>query len=215
MIYDDNRQDLGGEIARLVASRVWTICYFEPISITISMQWIGIGFFFVYQNYPYHAQIWSLRRERDIDSMQPKRLWLELCEEEAKNTTRRVFQNNPRLSSEVIGKAIGRSRRTVDSYIADLRAAIEMELNLKIFRMHYLGIPQERISRMLGMPQQIIFRLFSNYGNAAFFAKCWFINVLYCLKGYRKTWMTGTDDMGNCFAGKGWAWALFCFASAT
>jgi len=73
----------------------------------------------------------------------------QLSEEEAKNTARRAFQNNPRLSSEVLGKAIGRSRRTVDLYIADLRAATEMELDLKIFRMNCLGIPQDRIAKRL------------------------------------------------------------------
>ena len=70
----------------------------------------------------------------------------QLTEEETKNTARRAFQNNPGLTSFEIGKAIGRSRRTVDSYIADLRAAIHLELDLKIFRMNRLGIPQERIA---------------------------------------------------------------------
>ena len=53
----------------------------------------------------------------------------------------RAFQNDSRLTSAEIGKAIGRSRRTVDSYIVDLRAAIQMELDFKISRMNYLGIP--------------------------------------------------------------------------
>jgi biotin operon repressor len=48
-----------------------------------------------------------------------------------------------------IGKAIGRSRQAVDSYIADLRAATQMELDVKIFRMSRLGIPQERIAKRL------------------------------------------------------------------
>ena len=45
----------------------------------------------------------------------------QLSEEEAKNTARRAFQNNPRLRPEVIGKSIGRSRRSLHLYIADLR----------------------------------------------------------------------------------------------
>ncbi len=55
-----------------------------------------------------------------------------------------------------IGKAIGRSRRTVDSYIADLRAATQMELDLYIFSMNCLRIPQERIATRLGLDQKTI-----------------------------------------------------------
>lgn len=69
----------------------------------------------------------------------------QLTEEETKNTARRAFQNNSRLTSSEIGKAIGRSRQAVDSYIADLRAVIQLGLDLKIFRMNRLGIPQDRI----------------------------------------------------------------------
>ena len=72
----------------------------------------------------------------------------QLTEEETKNTARRVFQNNPGLTSAQIGKAIGRSRQTVDSYIADLRAVIQLELDLIIFRMSRLGIPQERVAEI-------------------------------------------------------------------
>ncbi len=81
---------------------------------------------------------------------------LQLTEEEARTTARRAFQNNSRLTSAEIGKAIGRSRRTVDSYIVDLRAATQMELYFKIFRMNYLGIPQERIALRLGQTRDII-----------------------------------------------------------
>ena len=72
----------------------------------------------------------------------------QLTEEETKNTARQVFQNNPGLTSAQIGKAIGRSRQTVDSYIADLRAVIQLELDLIIFRMSRLGIPQERVAEI-------------------------------------------------------------------
>jgi DNA-directed RNA polymerase specialized sigma24 family protein len=57
------------------------------------------------------------------------------------------------LTSSEIGNAIGRSRQTVDSYISDLRAAIRMDLDLKIFRMNRIGIPQERIAKRLGIPR--------------------------------------------------------------
>jgi len=80
----------------------------------------------------------------------------QLTEEEARKTARRAFQNNPSLTSSEIGKAIGRSRQAVDSYIADLRAATQMELDLKIFRMNQLEIPQERMANRLGALQQTI-----------------------------------------------------------
>ena len=80
----------------------------------------------------------------------------QLTEEETKKTARRAFQNNPRLTSSEIGKVIGRSRQAVDSYIADLRAATQMGMELKIFRMNRLGIPQDRIANRLGVLQQTI-----------------------------------------------------------
>ena len=44
----------------------------------------------------------------------------------------------------------------MDLYIADLRAAIQMDMDLTIFRMKRLGIPQERIAKRLGALQQTI-----------------------------------------------------------
>ncbi len=80
----------------------------------------------------------------------------ELKDEDARYTARRAYQNNPKLSSEEIGRVVGRSRQTVDSYIADMRAVIHAELNLRLFRMNKLGIPQERISKQFDMTQQAI-----------------------------------------------------------
>jgi len=80
----------------------------------------------------------------------------QLTEAETRHTARRAFKKNPRLTSVEIGKAIGRARRTVDSYIADLRAVNQMDKNLKIFRMNSLGIPQDRIAKRLGMIQRTI-----------------------------------------------------------
>ena len=71
----------------------------------------------------------------------------QLTEDEARDTARRAYIRNSRLSSANIGKAIGRSRQTVDSYIADLRAATQMGMDIKIFRMNRLGIPQDRIAK--------------------------------------------------------------------
>ena len=80
----------------------------------------------------------------------------QLTEDEARDTARRAYARNSSLRSADIGKAIGRARRTVDSYIADLRAAIQMGMDLKIFRMNCLGIPQDRIAKRLGVNQASI-----------------------------------------------------------
>ena len=80
----------------------------------------------------------------------------QLTEAETKNTARRAFQANSKLTSAEIGKAIGRSRQAVDSYIADLRAATLLELDLKIFYLNLLGIPQDRIAKRLGIPQRTL-----------------------------------------------------------
>jgi len=81
---------------------------------------------------------------------------LQLTEEEARTTARRAYENNPRLTSFEIGQAIGRSRQAVDSYIADLRASTELEMGLKIFRMHRINISQERIAKRLGAIQRTV-----------------------------------------------------------
>jgi len=80
----------------------------------------------------------------------------QLTEDEARDTARRACTRNSGLSSADIGKAIGRSRRTVDVYIADLRAATQMDMDLKIFRMNRLGLPQERIAKRLGQTREVI-----------------------------------------------------------
>jgi hypothetical protein len=80
----------------------------------------------------------------------------QLSEEETRTTDRHAFQNNPGLTSSETGKAIGSSRRTVDSYIADLRKAIQMDLDLKIFRTARLGIPEERIAKRFGFWRQTL-----------------------------------------------------------
>ncbi len=75
----------------------------------------------------------------------------QLTENESRDTARRAYIRNSGLSSGNIGKAIGRAIRTVDAYIADLRAADRQDKGLKIFRMNRLGIPQDRIARRLGL----------------------------------------------------------------
>jgi len=81
---------------------------------------------------------------------------LQLTEDEARTTVRRAYENNLRLTSFEIGQAIGCSRQTVDAYIADLRAATNMEIDIKIFRMHRLGFPQDRIAKRMGVNQKTI-----------------------------------------------------------
>ena len=81
---------------------------------------------------------------------------LQLNESEARETARRAYQNNPRLSSVEIGRAVGRSRQVIDTYVSDLRAASETVLDIKMFRMHGLHIPQERMAKRLGESQQTI-----------------------------------------------------------
>jgi hypothetical protein len=73
----------------------------------------------------------------------------QLTEDEARDTARRAYLGNSSLSSADIGKAIGRARQTVDTYIADLRAVTQMGRDIKIFRMNRLGIPQDRIAERL------------------------------------------------------------------
>jgi len=80
----------------------------------------------------------------------------QLTEDEARDTARRAYSKNTSLRSADIGKAIGRARRTVDSYIADLRAATQLGLDIKTFRMDRLGIPQERLAKRMGVDQKTI-----------------------------------------------------------
>jgi hypothetical protein len=85
----------------------------------------------------------------------------QLNDAEAKDTARRAYKKDPSLTSLVISKAIGRSRQTVDIYISDLRAVVQMNLDLKIFHMARLHIPQQRIVNRLGAPQANISRYLS------------------------------------------------------
>jgi len=60
------------------------------------------------------------------------------------------------LTSVEIGRAIGRSRQTVDIYISDLRAAVGVEMDLKTLRMNRNDIPQDRIAKRLGIQQKTV-----------------------------------------------------------
>jgi hypothetical protein len=80
----------------------------------------------------------------------------QLNEVETKKTARRAFQTNPQLTSLEIGRAIGRSRQAVDRYVADLRATNLLDLDLKLFRLNQLGIPQDRMAKRLGVPRKTL-----------------------------------------------------------
>jgi len=80
----------------------------------------------------------------------------QLTEEEAKQTARRAYFYDSSLKSVDIAKAVGRSRRTVDSYISDLKAVNDLELDTSIFRMKRLGIPSDRIIDRLNIPQRTL-----------------------------------------------------------
>jgi hypothetical protein len=56
----------------------------------------------------------------------------------------------------------------VDSYISDLRAANHAELNLRLYRMKKLGIPQERISERLGIQQRSVSNYLAKMPESAF-----------------------------------------------
>ncbi|MGD9160344.1 MAG: DNA methyltransferase [Desulfobacteraceae bacterium] len=77
----------------------------------------------------------------------------ELKDEDARDTARRAYQRNPRISSEKLGKAVGRSSRMVNIYISDLRAAVKADFEINLFRLVRLGIPQERIAERLAIPR--------------------------------------------------------------
>jgi len=100
---------------------------------------------------------------KDLDGTDPLRYVAkkaigprQYTEEEAKAPARRAFQHNPTFSASEIGKAIGRSRQAGDLYIADLLAAVQMDLDLKIYHLHQLGIPQPRIANRLGPASETI-----------------------------------------------------------
>ena len=92
----------------------------------------------------------------------------QLTEEEARDTARRAYTKNPTLSSADIGKAIGRSRQTIDNYLSDLRAVNTMDMNIRILRMDLLGIPQDRIAKRLGLARTSLLHHLSKMPELAF-----------------------------------------------
>jgi ParB/RepB/Spo0J family partition protein len=132
----------------------------------------------------------------------------QLNDEEAKDTARRAYQNNPKLSSKEISQAIGRSRQTVDSYLADLRAAIQFQLDLKIYQMNKLGIPQERIANRFNVQQRSVSNYLAKKPESAFLLNSdlkkgftvhqtaekhgWPESLVWALK------LEGKDDLSKC-----------------
>jgi len=46
--------------------------------------------------------------------------------------------------------------QTVDAYLTDLRAATQLYMDIKIFRMNRLGLPQDRIAKRVGQAREVI-----------------------------------------------------------
>lgn len=90
-----------------------------------------------------------------------------LKEKELEEVSQRAYLRNPKLSARLIGEWLGIPRSTADGYIAPLRAKVELELDLKIMRMHRLGIPQERIGERLTLDQSAIARHLCDLPNLA------------------------------------------------
>ncbi|KPA15390.1 transcriptional regulator, ParBC family [Candidatus Magnetomorum sp. HK-1] len=80
----------------------------------------------------------------------------QLTEEEARETARHAYSDDTTLKPVDIGKAIGRSRRTVDSYIANLKTVNELELEVNFIRMKRLGLPIDRIVKRLNTPKRTL-----------------------------------------------------------
>ncbi|KPA14411.1 ParB-like nuclease domain protein [Candidatus Magnetomorum sp. HK-1] len=80
----------------------------------------------------------------------------QLLEEEAKETARIAYKNDSKISVAKISRSIGRSSRTVARYISDLKAVYEQGLDIKIFKMTKLGIPQDRVAFILDIPQRTL-----------------------------------------------------------
>ena len=105
---------------------------------------------------------------------------LQLDEEEARDTARRAYENNSRLMSVEIGRAVGRSRQAVDIYVADLRASNELEIDLKIFRMNRVGISPGKNCEEIKYNTKDSVEPFRKNGRAAKFSKCRFIEGFHC-----------------------------------
>ena len=105
---------------------------------------------------------------------------LQLDEEEARDTARRAYENNPRLMSVEIGRAVGRSRQAVDIYVADLRASNELEIDLRIFRMNRVGISPRKNREEITYNTKDSVEPFRKNGRAAKFSKCRFIEGFHC-----------------------------------
>ena len=119
----------------------------------------------------------------------------QLTEDEARGTAKRAYNKNPALTSSDIGKAIGCSRQTVDSYIADLRAATQVGMDIKILRMNRLGIPQDRIAKRSAVNQVLIHNHLLKMPGFGKFNKYRFIQRLHSLSGSRKTQLDRTDGL--------------------
>lgn len=81
---------------------------------------------------------------------------LALTNKAAEKDARRLYESDKTITSAQLAKILHRSIRTIDNYIADLRAQYEVSQDIKILKMTRLGIPQDRIEEILSIPQSII-----------------------------------------------------------
>jgi len=79
-----------------------------------------------------------------------------LKDAEVREIARRVYSSDPSIPLKELASAIGISRNRVLEHISDLRAAYESAKDVKVLRLHLLGMPQDRTSNRLGIPQQTL-----------------------------------------------------------
>ena len=113
-----------------------------------------------------HEEIGELEIEAEVVALdgQNPLLFSALCQDrgkdlgdsDAESVAQRVFQADPKISNREIAGKLGRSESAVSGYLKDLRARYDMAQDVKIFKMHQLGIPQERIAQRLGVSRDAI-----------------------------------------------------------
>ena len=83
---------------------------------------------------------------------------VQLTEDEARTTARRAYEKNLRLTSVEIGRAVGRSRQTVDSYINrsgwEHTHIIQAPLSSERFKANVVSAMQKK--RILGVTSRYV-----------------------------------------------------------
>jgi ParB-like chromosome segregation protein Spo0J len=79
-----------------------------------------------------------------------------LGEKEIEEIACKVYSSDPTISLVKLARAIGIDRHRVKGYIAHLMAAYETARDVKVLRMHLLGVTRERLSYRIGIPRQTL-----------------------------------------------------------